>query len=143
MYAKVIKIVEWVLLILGAALTVFGFAFGFQKSNAVAVDVLLYWAYAIVVLGVALIAILGITISAKNNPKSLLKSLIVIVVAIAIVAIAYVVAPGSEAVGLNAQQPEPSVLKMTDTVLTLTYLSCGAAVLAVIAGAIINAIRNK
>lgn len=143
MYAKVIKIVEWVLFVIGAALAVFGFAYGFTTNNAVATDVLLYWAYAMVVVGVAAIIILGIAISAKNNPKDLLKTFLVLLGAVAIVAIAYVVAPGSDAVGIAGQQPEKSVLRMTDTVLILTYAACAAAILAIIAGAVINAIRNK
>lgn len=142
MYAKGIKIVEYVLLLLGAALAVFGFIYGFDVNNAIATDVLLYWAYAVVVIGVVLIAVLGIAIAAKNNPKGLLRGGIIIVAAAAIVAIAYVVAPGAEAVGIAGQQPEGNVLKLTDTVLNLTYLAIGAAIIALIAGAIINAVRK-
>ena len=46
MYQKVIKYISWALLIVSVVIGVLGFAIGFNTSDAVAVDTLLYWAYA-------------------------------------------------------------------------------------------------
>ena len=56
MYAKVIKWISWVLLILGAIIGVYGFIVGFEDNGNAPVDYVLYWAYAMV--AVALIAVL-------------------------------------------------------------------------------------
>lgn len=46
MYAKVIKWISWVLLILGAVIGVYGFIVGFDDNSNAPVDYVLYWAYA-------------------------------------------------------------------------------------------------
>ena len=40
-------------------------------------------------------------------------------------------------------QATPGELKITDTILNITYFFCGAAVLSIIVGVIVNAVRNK
>ncbi|MDE5890864.1 MAG: hypothetical protein K2H10_07610, partial [Bacteroidales bacterium] len=97
---------------------------------------------AMVGLTLAAIIVIGIIIGAMTNPKGLLKTGAVVLCFAAIVALAYVVAPGSEAVGIVGIQPGTQTLKLTDTVLILTYLSCAAAVAAIIVGAIVGAIRK-
>ncbi|MCM1178317.1 MAG: hypothetical protein NC115_03425 [Bacteroidales bacterium] len=142
MYSKIIKLTSWALLIAGVVIGVLGFVIGFTTNDAVAVDVLLYWAYAMVGLTLAAIVVVGIIIGAMTNPKGLVKTGAVVLGFAALVAIAYAVAPGSEAVGIVGTQPSTETLKITDTVLILTYLSCAAAVAAVIVGSIVGAIRK-
>lgn len=142
MYAKVIKIVEWILLVVSVAIALFGAFYGFEKGDAIATDVMLYWAYAMVAVGVLFIIFFGIWNTARTNPKGLIKLAGVLLGSVAIVAIAYFVAPGTEAVGLSSAQPEANILKWTDTILILTYASCAVAVLSILFGVIINAIRK-
>ena len=85
---------------------------------------------------------LGIIVGAMTNPKGLVKTGIVVLVAAVIVAGAYFLAPGSEPVGYNGVPETYGWLKLTDTMLNLTYLSCVAAVLSVIVGAIVSAVRK-
>lgn len=141
-YSKIIKYVSWALLIAGIIIGALGFFIGFTTNDAVAVDVLLYWAYAMVGVTLAAIILIGIIVGATTNPKGLIKTGIVVVCFAVIVAIAYLIAPGSEAVGYVGTQPGAQTLKLTDTVLILTYLSCAAAVIAIIVGAIVGATRK-
>lgn len=143
MYSKVVKYISWALLIIGALIGVAGFVIGFGTSNAVAVDMLLYCGYAMGGIAVAAVIVLGIYTSAIVAPKKLLKSALILVAAIVILVVAYLLAPGADPVGYNGLPQSKSVLKLTDTILMLTYVFCGVAVLSVIAGAIVNAARNK
>ena len=142
MYQKVIKYISWALLIVSVVIGVLGFAIGFNTSDAVAVDTLLYWAYAMVGAALAAIILIGIYVGATNNPKGLLKTALVVIGFAAIIAVAYLVAPGADAVGYNGEQPSAVTLKFTDTILILTYLSCGLAVLSIIAGAVVGPFRK-
>lgn len=142
MYAKVIKAIEWILLIIGVVLAVFGYIYGFTEADGVATDILIYCAYALIVVAVLAVLGLGLYFSIKQNPKSLIKIGVGAVVVAAIVGVAYVLAPGTPAVGSSVQISD-TMLKMTDTILNITYFSCGAAVLSIIIGAVVNAVRNK
>ena len=57
--------------------------------------------------------------------------------------VAYLVAPGADPVGYNGLPQSKTVLKLTDTILILTYVFCGATILSVIVGAIVSGARNK
>lgn len=142
MYSKIIKFTSWALLIAGIVIGCLGFIIGFGTNDALAVDILLYWAYVMVGLTLAAIIVVGIIIGALTNPKGLLKTGIVVLCCAVIVAVAYFLAPGSEAVGYVGPQPDSQTLKFTDTVLNLTYLSCAAAVAAIVVGAIVGTVRK-
>ena len=77
-----------------------------------------------------------------NNPKSLIKLLLGVVAIVAIVGGAWVLAPGSPALGLVDKVPTAFELKLTDATLTLTYLLSGATLLALVAGWVIGATRK-
>ena len=142
MYTKIVKYISWALLLIGVVIGVLGFIIGFNTNDAVAVDTLLYWAYVMVGLAIASIIVVGIIVGAMTNPKGLVKTGIVVLVAAVIVAGAYFLAPGSEPVGYNGVPETYGWLKLTDTMLNLTYLSCVAAILSVIVGAIVSAVRK-
>jgi len=141
-YAKVVKIVEWVLIALSVAVIGFGCIAGFTANDAQAIDFMLFWAYALVVIALVAILILGVGANAARSKKSALTLVGVLVGAAALVAIAYVLAPGTEAVGLVGEQPSAGTLKITDTVMNLTYIAVAAAVVSIIVSAIVNAIRK-
>ncbi len=142
MYAKVTKILKWVLLIIGVALAVFGIVYGFTTEGGLATDILLYCAYALIALAILAVICLGLYFTIKQNPKGLIKIGVALVIAVAVVAIAYVLAPGTEAEGCSIAVSD-GMLKLTDTILNVTYFCCGCAVLSVIVGAIVSASRNK
>lgn len=140
MYEKIIKYLSFALLIVSAVIAIWAYATGFTDA---AVNTLLYWAYAMVGVGIFSAVIIGIVISAVNNPKSLIKMGLGLVAVAAVVGIAYVLAPGSAALGYVGPEIPASTLKLTDTILNLTYFTCGAAVCAIICGVVVNVVRSK
>ena len=142
-YSKIVKYISWALLIIGAVIGALGFIIGFGTNDAVAVDMLLYCGYAMAGIAVAAVVGLGIYASATVDPKKLLKSAAVLVAALAVIIVAYLVAPGADPVAYSGLPQSKSVLKLTDTILILTYVFCGATILSVIVGAIVSGARNK
>lgn len=142
---KFFKILMLVLILVSVGLLVWGSVVGFTTNDGQAVDVLLYWAYVMVGLAVASWVLVGLVLMAKNNPKSLIKVGIVLVVAAALAFVAYLLAPGNPAVGRENVSPADTLatLKLTDTVLNLTYFASAAAVVAIIIGEIRLAIINR
>ena len=141
-YEKIIKWVLAVLFVVGIVFSFYGFAVGFESNGNAPVDNILYCAYAFA--GVTILAVLFgvIVIGGINNPKSLLKLLLGIVAIAAIVAVAYVLAPGTPAVGYLGDPVSDGTLKLVDTVLNLTYLLFGGAVLALVVGWVVGATRK-
>lgn len=142
---KFFKILMLVLILVSVGLLVWGSVVGFTTNDGQAVDVLFYWAYVMVGLAVASWVLVGLVLMAKNNPKSLIKVGIVLVVADALAFVAYLLAPGNPAVGRENISPADTLatLKLTDTVLNLTYFAGAAAVVAIIIGEIRLAIINR
>lgn len=142
---KFFKILMLVLILVSVGLLVWGSVVGFTTNDGQAVDVLFYWAYVMVGLAVASWVLVGLVLMAKNNPKSLIKVGIVLVVAAALAFVAYLLAPGNPAVGRENVSPADTLaaLKLTDTVLNLTYFASAAAVVAIIIGEIRLAIINR
>ncbi len=139
-FETIVKVVLWVLMVVSAGITAWGYATGF---NDISVDTLLYWAYVLVIVGVAAAILFGITVSAINNPKNLIKMGIELVAVVVVVGVVYFLSSGAPAVGYVGKEVSPMTLKLTDTVLNLTYILCALTVLAIILGGIRNAIRNK
>ena len=143
-YAKIFKILLWVLMILSVAVLVWGSLTGFEANDGAATNVLLGWAY--VVLGIALAAVIcvGIYIRATTEPKSLVKIGIAVLGAAVLFGLAYLLASGAPAVGYSgAKLPSATELKMTDTILNLAYIVGGAAIVSIIVGEVMMTIRNK
>ena len=142
---KFFKILMLVLILVSVGLLVWGSVVGFTTNDGQAVDVLFYWAYVMVGLAVASWVLVGLVLMAKNNPKSLIKVGIVLVVAAALAFVEYLLAPGNPAVGRENISPADTLatLKLTDTVLNLTYFAGAAAVVAIIIGEIRLAIINR
>lgn len=142
---KFFKILMLVLILVSVGLLVWGSVVGFTTNDGQAVDVLFYWAYVMVGLAVASWVLVGLVLMAKNNPKSLVKVGIVLVVAAALAFVAYLLAPGNPAVGRENVSPADTLatLKLTDTVLNLTYFASAAAVVAIIIGEVRLAIINR
>ena len=139
------KIVKWVLAALfavGVVFSFYGFAVGFESNGDAPVDNMHFCAYAYAAIAILAVLIGVVVIGGINNPKNLLKLLAGIVVIAAFIAVAYVLAPGTPAVGYLGEPVSDSTLKLTDTMLNLTYFLFGGALLALVAGWIIGATRK-
>ena len=141
-YAKIIKWILAVLFVVGIVFSFYGFLVGFESNGNAPVDNMLYCAYAFALITIAAVVFGVVVIGGINNPKSLLKLLAGLVAIVAVVAVAYVLAPGTPAVGYLGDPVSDNTLKLTDTMLNLTYFLFGGALLALVAGWIIGAIRK-
>lgn len=142
-YSKIFKWLMWALVLVSVGVLIWGFVTGFESNDAVAVDVLLRWGYVMVGIALAAVIVVGIVISAINNPKSLIKMLIGLVAIAAVCFVVYLVSPGAPALNLTTGQPSASTLKLTDTIMNLTYLAGGLAIVAIIFGEIMSSVRSK
>ena len=134
---KIFKITGWVLGLLG----IFFGSLAFVNEGS-SVDLLLRYTYFLFFAAVVIWIGLAIFIAGRNNPKNLLKAAGVVVGVAALVVLAYVLSAGAPALNVKTQ-PTPQWLKLTDTMLLLTYVLGGAAIIAIIVGAVRDAINNK
>ena len=141
-YDKLIKWLLAILFVVGIVFSFYGFAVGFETNGNAPVDNILYCAYAFAAVAILAVVIGVVVIGGINNPKSLLKLVLGLVVIAGVVAVAYVLAPGTPAVGYIGPEVPAGTLKLTDTILNLTYLLFGASILALVAGWIIGATRK-
>ena len=141
-YEKIIKWILVALFIVGIVFSVYGFIVGFETNANAPVDNILYCTYAFAGLAVLAVVFGVVVIGGINNPKTLLKLLLGLVVIAAVVAVAYVLAPGTPAVGYLGEPVSEGTLKLTDTVLNLTYFAFGASVLALVVGWVVSATRK-
>ena len=141
-YDKIIKWVLVALFVVGVVLSFLGFAVGFEKAGNAPVDVMLYCAYAYALVAILAVVFGVVVIGGINDPKSLLKLGIGLAAIAVIIAGAYMLAPGTPAVGYLGEPVSDGTLKLTDTILNLTYLLFGGSIVALIAGWIIGATRK-
>lgn len=134
---KIFKITGWVLGLLGIVFGILAFV-----NEGSSVDLLLRYTYFLFFAAVVIWIGLAIFIAGRNNPKNLLKAAGVVVGVAALVVLAYVLSAGAPALNVKTQ-PTPQWLKLTDTMLLLVYVLGGAAILAIIVGAVRDAINNK
>ena len=134
---KIFKITGWVLGLLGIVFGILSFV-----NEGSSVDLLLRYTYFLFFAAVVIWIGLAIFIAGRNNPKNLLKAAGVVVGVAALVVLAYVLSAGAPALNVKTQ-PTPQWLKLTDTMLLLTYVLGGAAIIAIIVGAVRDAINNK
>ena len=131
------------LIVVSVVLLVLGFVKGFEANDGRGVENLLRWAYVMLGLAVFAAIIFSAIVGFINNPKSIIKLLIGLVAVAAVCFVVYLISKGNPAVGLTVDQPSASTLKLTDTILNLTYLVGGVAIASIIVGEVISAIRNK
>ena len=134
---KIFKITGWVLGLLGIVFGILAFV-----NEGSSVDLLLRYTYFLFFAAVVIWIGLAIFIAGRNNPKNLLKAAGVVVGIAVLVVLAYVLSAGAPALNVKTQ-PTPQWLKLTDTMLLLTYVLGGAAIVAIIVGAIRDAFNNK
>ena len=144
LYAKIVKWISLALLLISVGLSVWAFTrFGGSGKEA-AVETMLYWAYAMLILALFAVLCIGLYIAVKTDPKSLVRIGVAIAGAAVLCLVAYLLASGKPAIGFTGTTPPTAgELKLTDTVLNLTYILGAGAIVAIIAGEVISDIRNK
>lgn len=142
-YGLIFKILELVLIVISVGLLVWGFSVGFDKNGNMPVEVLLKWAYVMIALALISILIISLIIGIMNNPKILVKYGLVLAGVAVLCLVSYLLAKGAPAVGLTTEQPDATTLKLTDSILNLTYIVGAASILSIVLGEIVMAFRNK
>ena len=154
-YGKILKWVLGVLFIVGVLLSLVVFIPNPATSDApffktqfyeslynARIDIIIVCAYLFAALTLLAVVFGVIVIGGMNNPKSLIKLLIVFVAGGALVAGAYFLAPGTPIESLTGATVTDTTLKLTDTCLILTYVLFGGAILSLAAGWIVGLIRK-
>ena len=136
---KLAKYLKWILLGISAILLVVFFLLPHSTASDVMVDTYIIWAYILVAIALVLVLVF-LLMDVSKSKKSLITFLALIVGAIALVAICWLLAPGGE-VATNANYT-PKVSKFSDAALYVTYVMVAASILAIVASAISNAIKN-
>ena len=104
-------------------------------------DVVLFWAYALVIAAIVLVVVLSI-INMAGNKKSLKKTGILLLIAVVLIGVSYLLASG-DPIAVNMEvQPTHATLKMTDTLLNLSYALVVIALLALVWGSVIWHLRK-
>ena len=140
---KLNKIFKWgmvALILISVAILVWSFASGNSEQS---VEVLLYWTYCMHGLAAASWVVIGLIVGAKNDPKSLVRIGIAILGIAALCLVAWLLAKGDPAVGYTGIPVTAGTLKLTDTILNLTYIVGGAAIVAIIVGEVRMSIASK
>ena len=135
LYAKIVKWISLALLIISVGLSVWAFTrFGGSGKEA-AVETMLYWAYAMLILALFAVLCIGLYVAVKTDPKSLVRIGIALAGAAVLCLVAYLLASGNQPLGFTGtKQPTAGELKLTDTVLNLTYILGAGAIVAIISG---------
>ena len=148
-YEKLIKWVLALLFVVGIAVSLYGFIAGWPTDDQkwdtslhFPVDLILWGAYAFAGITILAVAIGVFVIGGINNPKTLIGLLIGVVVIAAVVGGAWMLAPGTPAIGYMGDPVTDFDLKLTDTMLSLTYLVFGAAIVSLIVGWVVGATRK-
>ena len=144
---KLNKIFKWgmvVLILISVAILVWGFSAGFANGDEAlpATNVLLTWAAIMICIALFCWIVIGLIISVKNDPKSIVKMGIVLVGIAAVCLVAYLLAKGDPVPGAAVTATDGE-LKLTDTILNLTLIAGVGAIAAIIVGEIRLAIANK
>ncbi|MCQ2184357.1 MAG: hypothetical protein MJY62_02985 [Bacteroidales bacterium] len=140
MYTKIAKYISLALILVSVVGFVAAAATGFTDAG---VNVILYISYAMVALGIIAILGIGIAVDAKVDPKGLVRLGIIVVAAIALIGIAYLIAPGTAPLDYHGEMPTQGELILTDTVLNLTYFSVFAAIAAIIFGIVYGKVKGN
>ena len=105
-------------------------------------DVVLFWAYALVIAAIVLVVVLSL-INMAGNKKSLKKTCFLLLIAVVLIGLSYLLASG-DPIAVNMEvQPTHATLKMTDTLLNLSYALVVIALLALVWGSVRNLIKNR
>lgn len=144
---KIFKWICWALMIIGVAFVIWGFVGGWPSGSNDAtgqtlVNMILRYAYFLLIAAVVILIVLTLVISGTNNPKGLVRTGLFLVVVAVLVFVAYLFASGAPALNVK-EMPSATGLKWIDTLLLLTYILGVAAFCSIIYGVIRGSISNK
>lgn len=128
---KYLPIIKYALLIVSAILLVLGMV---QGEGSAALDVMLVWSFAMVILTIALTIIMPL-IAVFQNPKSAVRSLIGLGILVVVFLISYALATDDPIRLASGKVMDDTFdLKFSDTALWMTYITFAGVVLSILFG---------
>ncbi|MDE6500136.1 MAG: hypothetical protein K2K83_05465 [Rikenella sp.] len=128
---KYLPIIKYALLIVSAILLVLGMV---QGEGSAALDVMLVWSFAMVILTIALTIIMPL-IAVFQNPKSAVRSLIGLGILVVVFLVSYALATDDPIRLASGKVMDDTFdLKFSDTALWMTYITFAGVVLSILFG---------
>lgn len=128
---KYLPIIKYALLIVSAILLVLGMV---QGEGSAALDVMLVWSFAMVILTIALTIIMPL-IAVFQNPKSAVRSLIGLGILVVVFLISYALATDDPIRLASGKVMDDTFdLKFSDTALWMTYITFAGVILSILFG---------
>ncbi|MDP3398346.1 MAG: hypothetical protein Q8S23_04295 [Bacteroidales bacterium] len=136
--SKFVKYITYLLIGLAVIITI-----AFFSNKEAMLDTFLFYGY--ILFGIAAVAAIGMPLfNMIDNPKSFKKILINLLIVVVVVGVAYLLASGDPLSNVNiTPEPTANTLKITDTGLILVYILFGLSVISIIAGSVVNMVRNR
>lgn len=148
MYAKVIKWFSYALMAAVLVITVICAVKGMSVTNAEGVEaptqwtsLFLYTAYAMAIIPILIIVVLGSILGAKNNPKGLIALVLFAILIVAVCVVTYYLVPASP-VAVSVKDVTDAEWKLGGTALYVTYIALGGVILSLIAGGVYRLIKG-
>ena len=148
MYAKIIKWFSYALMAAVLAITVICVWNGMSVKDAEGVEsptkwtsAFLYMAYAMAIIPIVCIVVLGAILGAKNNPKGLITLLLFAALFVGLIAVTFMLAPSDEVPGTSVKA-SPFEWKLAATSLYVILITLGGIVVSLIAGGIYRLIKG-
>ena len=148
MYAKIIKWFSYALMLAILAITIICLVNGMSVKDAEGVEgptvwtsVFLYMAYAMAIIPIFCIVVLGAILGAKNNPKGLITLLLFAALFVGVIAVTYLLAPSSAVAGTSVKA-SPMEWKIAATSLYVILIVLGGILVSLIAGGIYRLIKG-
>lgn len=139
---KFLKILSYFLLITSFLLGIVFYAVPTTLKEEVMTNVLLYFAY--ILFFATILAALGLPLmNVLDNPKGLKKGLISIGVVVIVFGFSFLISSGNPLAAVVDPAPSVLTLKITDTGLIVTYILAAFSIISIVAGGIINMVRNR
>lgn len=105
--------------------------FMFNTTSDLLLDLLMWWAYALIGAAIILSLVLPM-INIVQNPKNALRSVVGVVAVVVLVGVAYLFSSGETITTATTVFDNELVLKLSDTGLYTTYVAFAAAILSVL-----------
>lgn len=156
LYSKISSYIFIVLMVVTAVVLVMFYGVGYDNQSAVTggafvtdpqyTDLLMYWMYALMAVGIVCVAIFGLIQFAANmvsNPMGSIKSILSMVLMAALIGVSYALA-SDESILINGTAfDDTAILKLTDVCIYVQYVLLAVSLIVAVLSPVVKLIFNK
>lgn len=156
LYSKISSYIFIVLMVVTAVVLVMFYGVGYDNQSAVTggafvtdpqyTDLLMYWMYALMAVGIVCVAIFGLIQFAANmvsNPMGSIKSILSMVLMVALIGVSYALA-SDESILINGTAfDDTAILKLTDVCIYVQYVLLAVSLIVAVLSPVVKLIFNK